>query len=254
MQNNNIDMYETYYSEFEGLPKQEKMECRTVNVYRDDPGNNGRPISSICWRPDGSHHFAVSYLLMDFYRNALSSVNAFIWDVESSISPVTTIVPPCAILDLQYNPKDQSVLASALSNGQVAAFDVRTPVAPVALSPAHEAHRDAVRNVLFNNAKSGQEFFSGGTDGSLKWWDLRNMAVPLDELCLDIVNANEPQFLSHAKGVSVLEFEPTMPTRFMVGTEDGLVLSGNRKAKILADKISGKVRLFFRELKYVNVE
>ena len=37
-------------------------------------------------------------------------------------------------------------------------------------------------------------------------------------------------------GVS-LEFEPTMPTKFMVGTEQGSVLSYNRKAKSPSEKI-----------------
>ena len=37
-------------------------------------------------------------------------------------------------------------------------------------------------------------------------------------------------------GVS-LEFEPTMPTKFMVGTEQGSVLSCNRKAKSPSEKI-----------------
>ena len=38
-------------------------------------------------------------------------------------------------------------------------------------------------------------------------------------------------------GGLVLEYEPTMPTKFMVGTEQGVVLSCNRKAKSPSDKI-----------------
>lgn len=38
-------------------------------------------------------------------------------------------------------------------------------------------------------------------------------------------------------GGLVLEYEPTMPTKFMVGTEQSVVLSCNRKAKTAADKI-----------------
>ncbi len=34
-----------------------------------------------------------------------------------------------------------------------------------------------------------------------------------------------------------LEYEPTMPTKFMVGTEQGSVLLCNRKAKTPSDKI-----------------
>lgn len=234
-------MYQTYYSEIEQLPRQENRECRTVNVYRDEPVNNGRPISSICWKPDGGQHFAVSYLQVDFYRNTKSSVLANIWDVENSNSPVTKLVPPCPMLDLQYSPKEPTRLVSALMNGQVAAFDVRSPLAPSHLCPLHVAHRDAVRSVLFSGSKTGMEFFSGGTDGAVKWWDLRNISEPFEELCLDMIKANEEQSMSRAKGVSVLEFEPTIPTRFMVGTEDGAVMCGNRKGKTIVDKIPTKV-------------
>ena len=41
-----------------------------------------------------------------------------------------------------------------------------------------------------------------------------------------------------------LEFEPTMPTKFMVGTERGTINSGNRKAKTNADKIAAQFRYF----------
>jgi len=41
-----------------------------------------------------------------------------------------------------------------------------------------------------------------------------------------------------------LEFEPTMPTKFMVGTERGTIISGNRKAKTNADKIAAQFRYF----------
>lgn len=242
-QNNAIDMYQTYYVEIDQLPKQQPPEVRTVNVYREEPGSPSRPISSICWRPDGSHYFAVSQLQMDFNRTPQSLVKAHIWDVENSNGPLTVLTPSCAMLDLQYNPKELTVLAGALINGQVVAFDVRTPYMPTHVCPEHVAHRDAVRSVLFANAKSGTELFSAGTDGAIKWWDLRNFTEPLEELCVDIVKFFEVPSLSRAKGVSTLEFEPTMPTRFMVGTEDGDVVLGNRKGKTAVEKLPGKVCL-----------
>ena len=35
-----------------------------------------------------------------------------------------------------------------------------------------------------------------------------------------------------------MEYEPTMPTKFMVGTEQGTIITCNRKAKTAADKIA----------------
>lgn len=41
----------------------------------------------------------------------------------------------------------------------------------------------------------------------------------------------ETALLSRALGASSLEYETTIPTRFMVGTENGYVIQGNRKGE-----------------------
>ncbi|CAH1645244.1 unnamed protein product [Spodoptera littoralis] len=240
-QNNAIDMYQTYYTELKQYPKLEESDCRTVNIFRDKlPHSGRRSVSSISWQPEGGYRFAVSYVDVDFNRNNLSPIEAYIWDVEQSTSPETTLEPPCPMIDLQFNPREPSVLAGALLNGQVAAWDRRSARAHVMLCPPHVAHRDAVRNVLFINAKSGAELFSGGVDGAIKWWDLRYFTEPTEELILDLAKANEQQTLTNSMGVSSLEFEHTIPTRFMVGTEVGMVITGNRKGKTFAEKLPGK--------------
>ncbi|CAH1645243.1 unnamed protein product [Spodoptera littoralis] len=146
------------------------------------------------------------------------------------------------MLDLQYNPKDSHVLAGGLMNGGVAAWDLRVKGdKPTAASPPHVAHRDFVRNVLFINSKSGLEFFSGGPDGAVKWWDIRKIEEPTDEMIIDLVKTqNDVQTMANSNGVSALEYESTLPTRFMVGTENGLVINGNRKGKSAMDKLPAK--------------
>lgn len=47
----------------------------------------------------------------------------------------------------------------------------------------------------------------------------------------------DEQSLSNALGASCLEYEPTIPTRFMVGTEQGVVISCNRKGKTALEKM-----------------
>lgn len=56
------------------------------------------------------------------------------------------------------------------------------------------------------------------------------MSEPLETLILD-VQKGDAQVLSRALGASSLEYETTIPTRFMVGTENGYVIQGNRKGK-----------------------
>ena len=80
---------------------------------------------------------------------------------------------------------------------------------------------------------TGTECFSTSTDGQVLWWDIRKMGEPTESLllCPNVKKDPRPQ-----GGVS-LEYEPTMPTKFMVGTEQGSVLSCNRKAKSPSEKI-----------------
>jgi hypothetical protein len=54
------------------------------------------------------------------------------------------------------------------------------------------------------------------------------------------VIGEEPS-VKRALGVSCLEYETTIPTRFMCGTEQGLVIGGNRKGKNAVEKLPGRV-------------
>lgn len=64
----------------------------------------------------------------------------------------------------------------------------------------------------------------------MKWWDTRNLKDTTETLLLDI-NRNDVQELSKALGASALEYETTIPMKFMVGTENGLIINCNRKGK-----------------------
>ncbi|XP_026490548.2 dynein intermediate chain 3, ciliary-like [Vanessa tameamea] len=245
LQNNAIDMYGTYYAEMSTQPPLEKNSCRTVNVYRDAAAGGGRPISSICWHPEG-HSFAVTYVDVDFNHSARAPIESYIWDLENANYPDIIITPPAALLDLQFNPRDHNVLIGGLMNGQVGVWDKRRGGTPTVACAPHVAHRELVKNVLYINSKSGQEFFSGGSDGACKWWDIRNMSAPTEEMIMDVVKSSfDVQSMATANAISVLEYEPTIPTRFMVGTDNGLVIGGNRKGKTPMEKLPAKYEAHF---------
>lgn len=65
------------------------------------------------------------------------------------------------------------------------------------------------------------------------------MSEPTETLILDYTR-DEEQTLTAALGASCLEYEPTIPTRFSVGTEQGLILSCNRKGKTAMEKMAGR--------------
>ena len=55
----------------------------------------------------------------------------------------------------------------------------------------------------------------------VKWWDIRKYNEPTEVMILDPVKNEANQCLQNAHGASCLEFEPSIPTKFMVGTDRG---------------------------------
>lgn len=176
--------------------------------------------------------------------------------------------PPSSIVCLEYNPKDPTTLVSGFHSGQVGAWDTRADKSLVAISEREVCHQEAVNSILWINSKTGTEFFSGSFDGRIIWlvnrfffsfkkrngmvemiffiliyierWDTRKLNEPLETLLIDPIKSDE-QLVSRSFGVTVLEYETTMPTKFMCGTDVGAVFVCNRKGKTPIEKINFRV-------------
>ncbi|KAJ1328754.1 hypothetical protein BSLG_009989 [Batrachochytrium salamandrivorans] len=70
------------------------------------------------------------------------------------------------------------------------------------------------------------------TDGQVMWWDIRKLSEPTETMIID------PERNGVIVGGTVLDFETTMPTKFMVGSENGSVFMCNKKAKNPSEKIT----------------
>ncbi|XP_069511224.1 dynein axonemal intermediate chain 2 isoform X2 [Ambystoma mexicanum] len=234
-QNNAIDIYEEYFEEETALEgTEEPPSAKTINVFRD-PNEIKRTATTLSWHPDGNQKLAVAYSSLEFQRASKDmSYDSYIWDLENPNKPELTLKPVSPLVCLEYNPKDSHILAGGCYNGQIAYWDTRKGGQPVEISVVEHSHRDPVYRVLWLQSKTGTECFSASTDGQVLWWDIRKMSEPTEKLVLDITKKGN---LDNALGAISLEFEPTMPTKFMVGTEQGVVISCNRKAKTPAEKI-----------------
>lgn len=237
LQNNAINIYQQYFSDMETTGLAERSTARTVNVYQDQ-SNPTRPISHISWSPDNQTKLAISHSNLLFQANVPNETTfSYIWEIENPNRPLLTLKPTFPSICLEYNQKDPNSLVSGQLNGQVAVWDTRKGVEPVELSLLENSFRDPVQKVLWINSKSGTEFFSASTDGQVKWWDTRKLSEPLETLLLDYAK-DEEQNIENAFGASCLEYESTIPTRFMVGTEQGVIISCNRKGKTAMEKMS----------------
>ncbi|KAM4691857.1 dynein axonemal intermediate chain 2 [Rhinophrynus dorsalis] len=234
-QNNAINIYEEYFEEEEELEGiDEAPSANTINVFRD-PNEIKRTATHLSWHPDGNRKLAVAYSCLEFQRAPKDmSYDSYIWDIENPNKPELTLKPVSPLVSLEYNPKDSHILVGGCYNGQITYWDTRKGGNPVELSVIEHSHRDPVYKVIWLQSKTGTECFSASTDGQVLWWDIRKLSEPTERLILDITKKGN---LDNALGAISLEFEPTLPTKFMVGTEQGMVISCNRKAKTPAEKI-----------------
>ena len=79
------------------------------------------------------------------------------------------------------------------------------------------------------------------------------MTEPIESLVLDVSKTPEPS-LRAAQGATVLEYETTIPTKFMIGTEQGTVIQCNRKGKTQAEKIAAIYQAHLGQVKQVRYD
>ncbi|XP_056433273.1 dynein axonemal intermediate chain 2 [Gadus chalcogrammus] len=234
-QNNAIDIYEEYFEDQDLVEDmQECPSAKTINIFRD-PNKVKRTVTSMSWQPGGCRKLAVAYSCLDFQKATKDmSFDSYIWDIENPNKPEICIKPVAPLVCLEYIPTDSHILAGGCYNGQIAYWDTRKGSQPVDTSKIEHSHRDPVYKIIWLPSKTGTDVFSASTDGQVLWWDTRKISEPTEKLILDL---NKEGNLDNALGAISLEFESTMPTKFMVGTEQGMVVSCNRKAKTPAEKI-----------------
>lgn len=230
-QNNAIDIYEEYFTGEVADHSGEPPSAKTINVFRD-PNPVTRTATSVSWYPDGGRKLAVAYSILEFQKSpAGMCLDSYIWDTENPNTPEMTISPTSPLICLEYNPKDPHVLLGGSYNGILSFWDTRKGSDPVDSSPIERSHRDPIYSASWIQSKTGTECFSVSTDGQVLWWDIRKLGEPTESLFLD------PEKNGKFMGGVTLDYDTTMPTKFMVGTEQGDVLSCSRKAKNPGERI-----------------
>jgi dynein intermediate chain 2, axonemal len=97
---------------------------------------------------------------------------------------------------------------------------------PFSTSVIEKSHHDPVYDVFWINSKTGNQCVSVSTDGQMLWWDTRRLSEPTDslQLCTDVKAQGQ------VLGGSSLEYNSEAgPSKYLVGTEQGVVLMVNLK-------------------------
>jgi dynein intermediate chain 2 len=160
------------------------------------------------------------------------SETSFIWDVNNPNTPEQELVPTSPLCCLEYNPKDPHLLVGGSYNGLISYWDTRKGSAPADSSIIEKSHRDPVYKMQWLHGKTPFECASTSTDGQVLWWDIRKLGEPSEQLMLE--DKTDGRLMG---GVSMEYGLGGGPSKFLIGTEQGKVVSCSRKAKNPADKI-----------------
>jgi len=103
----------------------------------------------------------------------------------------------------------------------VSFYDLRKSGAPQECSVIEKSHHDPVYDCFWISSKTGNQCASVSTDGNMLWWDTRRLGEPVDALQLS--TGKDGAVL----GGSAMDYHKEVPTKYVVGTEQGIVLAIN---------------------------
>lgn len=230
-QNNAVDMYQTYFDNMCPQNPVEKYNIQIGNIFRDPLK---RPVSCVVWTNEKKSKLAVAYR-KDFSEDEIESKLkhvCYLWDVCRQTSPIYEFFPEHSCWQLACSPVDSNLMIAGLKNGTVNVFDIREGPNAILSSSVYSSHRAPITALLYTQSRTHSEFFTGSPDGQCLWWDIRNLSNPIDQLPMSVkLEPSEEPNLSNSEGVSSLQFDRGLPTKFLCGTESGLVINANRMGR-----------------------
>ncbi|CAK9811867.1 Dynein axonemal intermediate chain 2 [Anthophora quadrimaculata] len=237
LQNNAVNIYQNFFDDLIPTSMAKEYNMRITNLY-EDPEVKARPIRHLSWSPNGSNRLAAAYGFLEFAEHPID-VNpySYVWDIENPNKALYTLKSSSALMTVEFNSRDPVLLVSGLLSGQVCCWDLRTSYKPVLTSHPYTSHRHPATQALWLPSKANTEFFSSSTDGMVLWWDTRFLKRPTEKLVINLENPSNADILQ-AVGVTTLQFEHTMSSKFLAGTENGLVLNVNRRGNSPAEKLA----------------
>lgn len=217
-----------------------------VKAVVTDPSPVTRAASSIAWQ--GDRRIAVAYTAPRGVAGALSASGApggtaavaHIFDIAQPTIPEVDLYGPHPVCSVAYNHKDVHLLAGGSVNGVVQVWDVRKPgTAPSVSSDVEFSHRGPVTDCRWLMSKGG-EVLSVSTDGRVLVWDIRNMGRPIEDETVVLQTRAADAGPRGVLGGLCLDYDPYVAgsSKYMVGTEQGVTLSCNRRGKTAGEKIT----------------
>jgi dynein intermediate chain 2 len=245
-QNNAVDIYNSFFAAATEVPDAQAPPAAKPTMVFKDPSAVKRAAVGLSWLGDGKK-LAVAYCHLRFQSSVEGmSTASHIWDVTNPNEPIETLAPPSPLCCIEYYGKDPHLVAGGSYNGVVQYWDTRQPQRPVGRSAIEDSHKDAVWSVKWLQSKSG-ELLTVSTDGQAFIWDCRKFDKPTEIVTIKKFESEslvlQPKTNEGgARGVlggTCIDYDAQVggPAKYMIGTEQGTILSCNRKGKTMQDKI-----------------
>lgn len=252
-QNDSINMFEEYFADHTEDHSAEPPSAKTLTIFRD-PESPPRPVSRVCWHPDSVYRVASLHCSLSFEamntQSAQSNIESFIWDCTNPNRPYYRLQPVSALCCLAFNKKNADSLVAGSYNGMLGVWDLRKSGRKAVESTVIEkTHNDPIYDVEWIQSRTGTEFVSVSTDGQICWWDARKLGTgPTDQMQLQGLaeDDDEKQAATRYGGTSLEYRTDAGATKYLVGTEQGTVISAERKAKKDGDS-QKQIKLIYGE-------
>lgn len=193
-QNNEIDLFEEYFSGEQPEHLSETISTKTVMIFKD-PNPIKRAVTKICWHPESTTDLrvGVAYAMLRFQQMPPKMpLNSYIWNLNNPNFPEKTLSPQSALCTMVFNHKNSEVIVGGSYNGSLAFFDFRKGSSSGVIKPTEttlleKSHHDPVYDIYWLTVgKTGTECVSTSTDGRILWWDMKKLGDgPVDELVLN---------------------------------------------------------------------
>lgn len=236
LQNNTINIYQKYFeNEIQTYADYESL-SQIRSVYHNDVASSVHPVSHLSWSPGKESNFVASYCDLKFQTWGFGeeTTQSCVWNVEIPSAPQVVFDSGVPIVSMEWNPSSRNFLIGGLVTGKIGYYDLRKAPKHVDITSDEVSHRDPVHSVLWLASKSGFDFFSASSDGEIKWWDCRYLYRVLDSIILDVKSQN----ITNSYPASILQYDPAISAKYLVGTENGYVFLGNRKGVTLSEKFA----------------
>ncbi|EDV47534.1 dynein intermediate chain 3, ciliary [Drosophila erecta] len=261
-QNNTLNIYQNFFADLPaelGHDIRMRFRARVSNVFHD-LWLPARQLRSIEWMPNNNRQFMTHYInqfskgerLRPLTDEPLGEANGFyVWDVKNPLKPRISYDSKQPVSLAKICPKDENNMVGGSALGQVCLWSTFKGGLPVRNCPLEVSHRETTSALCWVHSKSNTEFYSGSLDGSIKYWDTRDLKMPMQELLLE-PEPELPQSRMDSHGVTVLEFEYTIPVRFIIGSDMGHIFVGNRKGMTPMETLLAHYQLFVGPVRSIN--